>query len=93
MTRLARFAARRHRLVLIGALLVFLGLGAFGVGAFGALGDAGQNDPSSASSRASALIDQRFGGTGTGPGPGRRSQREQVRSAPRRAHRIAEQAG
>jgi RND superfamily putative drug exporter len=63
MTELARFAARRHRLVLLGALLVFLGLAAVGVGAFGALGSGGQTDPNAASSRAASIIDEQFGGT------------------------------
>jgi RND superfamily putative drug exporter len=60
--RLGWILGRRARLVLTIAVGVLVLTAVLGVGAFGRLLSGGFNDPSSASSKASALLDQKFGG-------------------------------
>ncbi|KAB8167145.1 MMPL family transporter [Streptomyces sp. 3MP-14] len=60
--RIAELAIRRTRLVLIVATLAVALLGALGAGAFGKLVTGGLDDPSSDSSRAGRVIEERFGG-------------------------------
>lgn len=62
METFGRFIARRHRLVLVLALLGFVALSAYGIAAFGKLSSAGQFDPQAPSSQAEQLVDQNFGG-------------------------------
>ncbi|MFW6692295.1 MMPL family transporter [Streptomyces sp. MAR4 CNX-425] len=60
--RIAELAIRRSRLVLVVAAVAVVLMGAVGAGAFGKLKGGGYDDPSSQSSRASEIIDDRFGG-------------------------------
>ncbi|MEV7106126.1 MMPL family transporter [Streptomyces atroolivaceus] len=60
--RIAELAIRRSRLVLVVATVVVALMGALGAGAFGKLLDGGFEDPASPSSRATAAIEERFGG-------------------------------
>lgn len=58
---LARFVVRRRRAVLIATGLAFVAAGVFGAGVFGAVKAGGFEDPAAESSRASRLVEQRFG--------------------------------
>jgi len=60
--RLGLLVARRARLVLGLAAVVLVASAVFGLGVFGRLLTGGFDDPASASSRASTLLDQKFGG-------------------------------
>ncbi|SOD61839.1 putative drug exporter of the RND superfamily [Streptomyces zhaozhouensis] len=60
--RIAELAIRRARLVLIVATVATVLLGAVGMGAFGKLVGGGFDDPSSESSRANEVIEEKFGG-------------------------------
>ncbi|WP_049575232.1 MMPL family transporter [Streptomyces sp. SBT349] len=60
--RIAELAIRRTRLVLIVATVAVALMGVVGAGAFGALVGGGLDDPSSESSRAGELIEEKFGG-------------------------------
>ncbi|MBW5423660.1 MMPL family transporter [Streptomyces sp. BG9H] len=60
--RIAELAIRRSRLVLVIAVVAVALMGALGAGAFGKLLGGGFDDPSSQSSRARQVIDDRFGG-------------------------------
>ncbi|WP_433044808.1 MMPL family transporter [Dactylosporangium sp. CS-033363] len=60
--RYGSFIHRRARLVLIVSLLLLIGAGVAGAGAFGKLQGGGFDDPASDSSRAQRLIDEQFGG-------------------------------
>ncbi|MFC9946280.1 MMPL family transporter [Streptomyces pratensis] len=60
--RIAELAIRRSRLVLVVAAVVVALMGALGAGAFGKLLDGGFDDPASPSSRATAVLEERFGG-------------------------------
>ena len=62
LTRLGRFTVRRHRLVLSLTVLFMVAAAVLGTRAFGVLQDDGFADPGSESSRAEALIDERFPG-------------------------------
>src|SRR5262245_41930951 len=57
------FVVRRARLVLIAAMLVVVGFGVLGFGAFGKLKTGGFQDPGADSTTAQTLTDQRFGGS------------------------------
>ncbi|MFJ2211894.1 MMPL family transporter [Streptomyces sp. NPDC101062] len=61
LTRLGRLAVRRSRAVLIGALLVFLGLAAYGAGAQGDLDLARWSAPGTESVRAGDVLREEFG--------------------------------
>jgi RND superfamily putative drug exporter len=64
MTRsIGSFVVRRARLVLVVAMLVVIGFGALGLGAFGKLKTGGFQDPGAESTIAQTLTDQRFGGS------------------------------
>lgn len=60
--RLAELAIRRSRSVLVVAAAALVLMGAVGAGAFGKLLGGGFDDPSSPSSRAAVVIDEKFGG-------------------------------
>ncbi|MFD3522435.1 MMPL family transporter [Streptomyces sp. NPDC058653] len=60
--RFAELAIRRSRLILVLAVVALVGLGVLGGGAFTKLKGGGFDDPSSASSRAAKVIDEKFGG-------------------------------
>jgi putative drug exporter of the RND superfamily len=60
--RIGSLAARRSRAVLLVSLLVFLVGAGLGATAFGKLKTGGFTDPSSASDKATQLLDDRFGG-------------------------------
>ncbi|MFD4026444.1 MMPL family transporter [Streptomyces sp. NPDC058576] len=60
--RLAELAIRRSRSVLVVAAVAVVLMGAVGAGAFGKLLGGGFDDPSSPSSRAAEVIDEKFGG-------------------------------
>lgn len=60
--RLGELVSARARLVLTLTLVALAAFAVLGVGVFGRLLSGGFDDPSSASSRAKTLIDQRFGG-------------------------------
>ncbi|MFJ2949987.1 MMPL family transporter [Streptomyces sp. NPDC087226] len=60
--RLAEFTIRRSRLVLVVAVLAVALMGVLGAGAFGKLLGGGFDDPSSESTRAAEVIDEKFGG-------------------------------
>src|SRR5258706_16197696 len=60
--RYGEFVARRAKLLLTLSLLVIVGAGVLGVGAFGQLRNGGFNDPQAPSTQAEQLIDSRFGG-------------------------------
>ncbi|UED84064.1 MMPL family transporter [Streptomyces profundus] len=60
--RIAELAIRRTRLVLIVASVAVVLMGVVGAGAFGKLVGGGFDDPSSESSRAATVIEERFGG-------------------------------
>ncbi|MEV7197023.1 MMPL family transporter [Streptomyces sp. NPDC093510] len=60
--RIAELTIRRSRLVLLVAAAIVVLMGALGVGAFGKLLGGGFDDPASPSSRARAVIDEKFGG-------------------------------
>ncbi|MEU5839654.1 MMPL family transporter [Streptomyces diacarni] len=62
LDRTADFTYRRARTVLLLALLAVVALAAVGFGAFGKLKGGGFDDPASPSSRAAALIEEKFGG-------------------------------
>ncbi|UNT00021.1 MMPL family transporter [Streptomyces tubbatahanensis] len=62
LDRTADFTYRRARTVLLLALLAVVALAAVGSGAFGKLKGGGFDDPASPSSRAAALIEEKFGG-------------------------------
>ncbi len=59
---MAELVIRRSRLVLVVAVVAVALMGVLGAGAFGKLLGGGYDDPSSASSRAAKVIDQKFGG-------------------------------
>jgi RND superfamily putative drug exporter len=58
--RIARFSVRRRRLVLVATALVVAVAAVVGGGVFGKLRTGGFDDPSSESSRAQAILEQRF---------------------------------
>src|ERR1700690_1454531 len=60
--RLGWFLVSHARAVLAIALVGLIASAVLGVGAFGRLLSGGFNDPSSASSKATSLLDQKFGG-------------------------------
>ncbi len=60
--RYGEFVARRAKLLLTLSLLVMIGAGILGAGAFGKLRNGGFNDPDAQSTQAQHLIDSRFGG-------------------------------
>jgi RND superfamily putative drug exporter len=60
--KLGQVIVRRARLVLVLGLVVLAASAVLGVGVFGRLLGGGFDNPSSASSRATALLDQKFGG-------------------------------
>ena len=60
--RYGQFVARRAKLLLTLSLLVMVGAGVLGAGAFGKLSNGGFNDPDAESTQAQQLIDSRFGG-------------------------------
>ncbi|MER7789766.1 MMPL family transporter [Streptomyces sp. NPDC097640] len=60
--RIAELAIRRSRLVLIFAVLALALMSAVGAGAFDKLKGGGFDDPASPSTRAAAVIDEKFGG-------------------------------
>ncbi|MQY10524.1 Trehalose monomycolate exporter MmpL3 [Streptomyces sp. RB5] len=62
LTRIAGLTARRPRLLLLITALAVAAMAVLGVGAFGKLSGGGFDDPSAPSSRARALIDEKFGG-------------------------------
>ena len=62
LTRLGWFVVRRRRLVLSFTGLFLVVAVVVGIGAFGVLKDGGFDDPSSESSGAAALLEERFGG-------------------------------
>jgi len=62
MAAIGHFVVRRARLVLIVALLAFIGFGVLGAGAFGKLKTGGFQDPAADSTAAQALTDRHFGG-------------------------------
>ncbi|MGH9033754.1 MAG: MMPL family transporter, partial [Acidimicrobiia bacterium] len=59
---LAAFVVRRARLVLAASVVVLLGVGFVGFGAFGKLQSGGFEDPEAESTRAAELISSEFGG-------------------------------
>ncbi|WP_410535643.1 MMPL family transporter [Streptomyces sp. KL2] len=59
---IADLVLRRPRTVLVAALVSVLAMAAVGIGAFGKLQSGGFDDPDAPSSRATALIDEKFGG-------------------------------
>ncbi|MFI6093008.1 MMPL family transporter [Streptomyces sp. NPDC051218] len=60
--RIAELAIRRARLILVVAVVAMALMGALGAGAFGKLLGGGYNDPSSQSTRAGEVIDEKFDG-------------------------------
>lgn len=60
--RIAELAIRRSRLVLVVAVVAVALMGAVGAGAFGKLKGGGYDDPASQSSRATKVIEDKFGG-------------------------------
>lgn len=60
--RIAELAIRRSRLILVVATVVVALMGVLGAGAFGKLLGGGYDDPSSQSTRAGKVIDEKFGG-------------------------------
>ncbi|MDJ1131090.1 MMPL family transporter [Streptomyces iconiensis] len=62
LLRIADFIHRRARAVLLLSLLAVIAMGALGFGAFGKLQGGGFDDPDSPSSRATAVIGEKFGG-------------------------------
>ncbi|MBQ1124522.1 MMPL family transporter, partial [Streptomyces sp. B15] len=62
LDRIANLTYRRARAVLVLSLLAVVALAAVGFGAFGKLQGGGFDDPDSPSSRAAALIDEKFHG-------------------------------
>ncbi|HVE62718.1 MAG TPA: MMPL family transporter [Mycobacteriales bacterium] len=62
LARIGGFAARRHRLVLIAAVLLFLAAGILGAGVAERLSLGGFEDKGAESTRARELLDERFGG-------------------------------
>ncbi|MPY52246.1 MMPL family transporter [Streptomyces acidicola] len=60
--RMAELAIRRSRLVLVVAVLAVALMGVVGAGAFDKLKGGGFDDPSSPSTRAAKVIDEKFGG-------------------------------
>ncbi|MBN3929788.1 MMPL family transporter [Streptomyces verrucosisporus] len=59
---IADLVLRRPRTVLVATLVSVLAMAAVGIGAFGKLQSGGFDDPDAPSSRATALIDEKFGG-------------------------------
>jgi RND superfamily putative drug exporter len=59
---LSELVLRRTRAVLLASLMAVLAMGAAGFGAFGTLQSGGFEDPDAPSTRAAALIDEKFGG-------------------------------
>jgi RND superfamily putative drug exporter len=62
LSKFAEVALTRTRLVLVLSTLAVVAMAAIGFGAFGKLQSGGFDDPDAPSSRAQALIDDRFGG-------------------------------
>lgn len=62
LRRIADLTYRRARAVLLLSLLAVVAMGAIGFGAFGKLQGGGFDDPDSPSSRAEAVIEEKFGG-------------------------------
>ncbi len=62
LQRYGQFVARRAKLLLTLSLLVIVGAGVLGAGAFSRLSNGGFNDPDAESTKAQQLIDSRFGG-------------------------------
>jgi putative drug exporter of the RND superfamily len=60
--RYGQFVARRAKLLLTLSLLVMVGAGVLGAGAFGKLTNGGFSDPDAESTQAQRLIESRFGG-------------------------------
>lgn len=60
--RMAELAIRRARLILVVAVVAMALMGALGAGAFGKLLGGGYDDPSSQSTRAGEVIDEKFDG-------------------------------
>lgn len=60
--RIAELAIRRARLILVVAVVAMALMGALGAGAFGKLLGGGYDDPSSQSTRAGEVIDEKFDG-------------------------------
>jgi RND superfamily putative drug exporter len=61
LSRIGRFTIRRRKLVLIGAVVVFLVSGAYGGGVSEQLSSGGFDDPGSESFRADEVLEQTFG--------------------------------
>jgi RND superfamily putative drug exporter len=59
---LGSFVVRHARAVLVASVIVLVGVGVLGAGAFGKLQTGGFEDPDAESSAASALVEERFGG-------------------------------
>jgi RND superfamily putative drug exporter len=59
---LGSFVVRHARAVLVASVIVLVGVGVLGAGAFGKLQTGGFEDPGADSSAASALVEERFGG-------------------------------
>ncbi len=62
LQRYGQFVARRAKLLLTISLLVMVGAGVLGAGAFSRLSNGGFDDPDAESTQAQQLIDSRFGG-------------------------------
>lgn len=62
LTALGRFAAAHPRKILVTTLILLIGAGALGFGAFGKLKPQGFTDPDAESSQAQELITEHFGG-------------------------------
>jgi RND superfamily putative drug exporter len=61
LTRLGTFAVHRAKLVLAATVLLLIGAGVLGLGAFGKLAGGGFEDPGAESSRAATALADRFG--------------------------------
>ena len=74
--KLGQLIVTRARLILALGVIALAVSAVLGVGVFGKLLNGGFDDPSSASSRATALLNQKFGGEGwpVMPGPPHRDQ-------------------
>lgn len=62
LDRLGHFVVRRARAVLVAAVIAVIAAAALGLGAFGKLQSGGFEAPDAQSTKAQALIDQRYGG-------------------------------